>query len=63
MNQQATLGAQLHVAGNLEFRDKDGNLLKTVGISGTFPLSDLGMTVEQAQQLIQENSDGTHDRN
>lgn len=61
---QAQIGAKLGIGGTLEFRDKDGNILKTVQMSGSVPLSDIGISAEQAQELIeqQEQSHGTDHR-
>jgi hypothetical protein len=53
---QAAIGAKLNLSGTLEWRDKDGNILSTTTISGSIPLADTGLTVEQAQELI--NSQG-----
>jgi hypothetical protein len=62
MSHQASIGAKLGIAGTFEFRDKDGNVLKTIHLSGAIPLSDLGLSVEDAQQIIeQENANGAHD--
>lgn len=56
-NNKVTTGAKLGITGTMEYRDKDGNILKTVQVSGNIPLDKLGMSVEEAQQLItqQEN--------
>lgn len=61
---QAAIGAKLNISGTLEWRDKDGNILSTTEIRGAIPLEDTGLTVEQAQQLInsQENPHGSDHR-
>lgn len=63
MNFDSTMGAKLGVSGVLEYRDAAGTLLKTVEIKGAIPLSSLGMSVDEARDLIkqQENADGAHD--
>ena len=64
MVNQTDMGAKLGISGVLEFRDAQGNLLKTVQMTGSIPLSDVGLTTEQAQTLIdsQEQSNGTDHR-
>lgn len=62
-NQRAQMGAKLGLSGVLEYRDKDGNLLKTVEISGAIPLSELGMSVDQARDLIQQQEQGNGPHN
>lgn len=54
------MGGRLGVSGFLQYRDKDGNVLKEVEVSGSIPL-----TSEQAQELVQqqqEQDNGTHNR-
>jgi len=60
----AGVGAKLGLAFSLDFRDKDGNVLKTIHCKGSVPLADTGMSVDQAQQLInqQESQHGPDDR-
>lgn len=60
---KASMGAKLGLSGVLVYHDKDGNVLKTVEMNGAIPLERLGLSVEQAQELIkqQENANGTHD--
>lgn len=53
------------MSGTLEYRDKDGNVLKRVPISGSIPLERLGMSVEEAQQIIdtqQQEATRAHNR-
>jgi hypothetical protein len=59
---KAEIGAKLGISGTLEFRDAQGNVLKTVEMSGAIPLEQLGMTIEQAEQLIKENQHGPDHR-
>lgn len=49
---KTSVGARLNLSGTLEWRDKDGNILKTTTISGSVPLEETGLTLEQAQELI-----------
>jgi len=51
----AGVGAKLGISGVFEFRDKDGNILKTMEVIGSIPLEKLDMNVEQARQLINES--------
>ncbi len=60
MNAEASIGARLGLAFDLEFRDAAGNVLKTVQCRGSVPLAETGLSVEQAQSLIEEQH-GTHD--
>ena len=63
MTQQANIGAKLTISGSFECLDKDGNVLKVIHGSGTFPLEELGLTVEQAQELIaKEQGNGLDNR-
>jgi hypothetical protein len=52
------LGARLGLAFTLECRDKDGNILKTIDCKGSIPLSQLGIDVDQAKELITEATNG-----
>lgn len=60
--QTKPMNARLNLSGTLEWRDKDGNILSTTTISGSVPLEETGLSVEQAQELInqQEASHGNH---
>lgn len=65
MNFQTGMGAKLGIRGTLECRNAAGEVIKTIEMNGAFPLEDLGLSVEEAQQLIdqQKGADhGTHDR-
>ena len=48
----ASLGARLGLSGTLVYKDSAGNVLKAVPFAGSVPLDDTGLTVEQAQELI-----------
>lgn len=60
---QAGMGARLGFAFDLEFKDEAGNVLKVVNCKGSLPLSETGLSAEQAQALIeqQEPANGTDD--
>jgi hypothetical protein len=64
MHIPSPLGARLGLAGTLEFKDAAGNVLKRVDFTGSVPLADSDLSVEQAQQLItqQEADHGCDDR-
>lgn len=63
MTFSAGVGARIGISGVLECKDKDGNVLQLIEMNGSIPLSDLGLSVEQAQELItqQEASRGSDD--
>lgn len=63
MTHNTALGARLGLSGTLVYKDAAGNVLKTVEMTGSVPLSDTGLTVEQAQELIttQEPHHGSDD--
>jgi len=56
MSDTASVGGKLGIAGVLEYLDKDGNVLKTVEIKGSIPLTD-EQVVEVAKDM--EIQDGT----
>ena len=58
--QTKPIGAKLNIAGTLEWRDKDGNILKTTELRGSVPLSELGLTEEQAKQLTEQANGPDH---
>lgn len=60
--QTAGLGARLVISGSFECLDKDGKVLKVIEGRGEFPLEQLGMSVEEAQQLVKEQGNGLDDR-
>jgi hypothetical protein len=55
--------AKLRISGNFEFRDADGNVVKVMHLSGAIPLSELGLTEEQAQALVDENKNNNGEDN
>lgn len=55
--------ARLVLTGNFECLDKDGNVLKVIEGRGAFPLESLGLSVEQAQEIIaKEQGNGLDNR-
>lgn len=52
--QAKPMHARLNLSGTLEWRDKDGNILSTTTIRGSVPLEETGLSVEQAQELINQ---------
>lgn len=57
-----TMGALVGIRGTLECRNAAGEVIKTIEMNGEIPLSRLGLTVEQAQTLVEqtkERQDGT----
>ena len=62
MMETQTIGAKLGIAFALDFKDAEGNVLKTIQCRANLPLSELGLTEAQAQSLIdeQEPSNGNH---
>jgi hypothetical protein len=54
--------ASLGLAFDLDFKDADGNVLKTIQCKASIPLSELGLTPDSAQALIdeQESQHGDH---
>lgn len=61
-NNTAAVGARIGISLTLEFKDKDGNVLKRMPMSGSVPLADAGMSVEQAQDFINEQKEADHGR-
>lgn len=58
-----SIGAKLVITGSFECIDKDGNVLKTIHGTGSFPLENLGLTVEQAHEIIaKEKGNGLDNR-
>lgn len=52
----AQIGARLRLSGTLEFKDAEGNVLKTMELTGSVPLEELGLTQEQATELVAQQS-------
>lgn len=51
----APIGGRLGISGTLEWRDKDGNIIKTTELKGSLPLDTL-------QPAEKEAEDGPDDR-
>ena len=56
-----SMGARLGMSFALEFRDAQGNILKTIDCKGSVPLSEAGLTAEQAQAIIDQQGSGNAD--
>lgn len=52
MTFETGLGARLGISGTLECKDKDGKVLSVIELSGSIPLSELGLSIDQAETLI-----------
>ena len=62
MSYQTGIGAKLGISGEFQCKDADGNVLKTIAFTGAIPLERIGISAEQAQQLIEEVKNGSDDR-
>ena len=60
MSNVTPIGARLGISGVLECKDATGAVIKTIEIKGSLPLSDLGITEQQARQLIEETHGTDH---
>ena len=54
---QASTGGRLGISGAIEYRDADGNVLKIVHLTGSIPLADLGLTEQQAADLVAQQKE------
>lgn len=55
--------AKIAVSAAFEVKDKDGNIMKVIHMTGAVPLSKLGLTEEQAVEMIEkEQENGTDNR-
>lgn len=54
MSFKTGMGARLGFSGTLIFKNKQGEVIKTTPFSGAIPLERLGLTQEQAQQLVEQ---------
>ena len=55
---EAGMKVKLGLAFTLECRDKDGNILKTIDCKTAVPLDVLGLSVDEAKELITEATNG-----
>ena len=62
MSYQTSIGAKLGISGAFQCKDRDGNVHKTIAFTGAIPLERIGISAEQAQQLIEEVKNGYDDR-
>lgn len=60
MNISEPVGAKLGISGAFECKDAAGNVLKVIEFKGAIPLEELGMSVEDAKQLIEEANGTDH---
>ena len=56
-----SMGGRLGLSFALEFRDAQGNILKTIDCKGSVPLSETGLTAEQAQAIIDQQGSNNGD--
>lgn len=54
------VGAKLGIRGAFECKDAAGNVLKVIEFTGAIPLEQLGMSVDDAKQLIEDNHGTDH---
>ena len=52
MNFNTGVKGRIGISGSFECKDKDGRVLKTIEVKGSVPLDQLGLTPEEAQELI-----------
>jgi hypothetical protein len=57
MKMQSGIGAKLHMRGRLEYKNKDGQVIKTVEINGSAPLAELGLSEQEAKRLVASQTD------
>jgi hypothetical protein len=64
MTHQMSMGARLGIKGAFECRDAEGNILNVIEFDGSIPLENVGLTVDEAQSLIesQEVQNGSDHR-
>lgn len=56
-----SMSGRLGLSFALEFRDAQGNILKTIDCKGSVPLSETGLTAEQAQAIIDQQGSNNGD--
>lgn len=54
------VGARLGVRGTLECRNARGEVIKTIEVNGSIPLTQLGLTEDQARELVQQQENQAH---
>lgn len=60
MQYQGRLQARLGIKGTFECKNAAGEVIKTIEMNGSIPLERLGMSVEEAQTLVDNQSKDTH---
>lgn len=58
--QTKPMAARIGIRGTLECRNAAGEVIKTIEMNGEIPLSRLGLNVEQAQQLVEQQQEKAH---
>ena len=62
MAYSAEVTARLGISGVFECKNAQGEVIKTITMTGSIPLSDLGMSEDDAKQLIEKGTEnGTND--
>jgi hypothetical protein len=60
MSSNVALKAKLGISGSLVFKDKDGAVLDTMPFTSSVPLEALGLSVEEAQKLVDDQGGQNH---
>lgn len=62
MTYEAKMTAKLGMSGTIECLNARGEVIKTIQFSGGVPLDQLGLSVDQAKKLVeqQEGANGRH---
>ena len=60
MAYQTQMAARLGIRGTFECRNAAGEVIKTIEANGAVPLSRLGLTEEQARELVQQQQEKPH---
>jgi hypothetical protein len=55
MSEQAGVAGRVAVSGVLEYRDKDGNVIKTVEVTGSLPIQGEDDGVDNGSERSQES--------
>lgn len=61
MTYEAKMTAKLGMRGTIECRNARGDVIKTIEFSGGVPLDRLGLSVDQAKKLV-EQQEGANGR-
>lgn len=60
MNFKTGMSARLGIKGTFECKNAAGEVIKTIDFNGSIPLERLGLSVEEAQTLVDNQSKGNH---